>query len=117
MHTHTHTHMHTRTHARSNTPIDTDTDTRIYIPTHANTGSLYHHSLTGTHTHTHIQSSSHQSSTAEEDHKDDEGLEPAVLHDLEACLPQPPPGLANPAGRVDLTALTAAHADWGAAEG
>lgn len=34
---------------------------------------------------------SYQSSAAEEDHEDNKGLKPTVLHYLEAGLPQPPP--------------------------
>lgn len=37
---------------------------------------------------------SYQGSTTEEDHEDDEGLKPAVLHNLVAGLPKPPPGQA-----------------------
>jgi len=55
----------------------------------------------------------HQSPGAEQDHEDDEGLEPAVLHDLEAGLPQPPPGLAQTPAGAHLTAPTVPHADWG----
>ncbi len=54
----------------------------------------------------------HQSSTAEEDHEDDEGLKPAVLHYLIARLPQPPPRLTQTSRRVDITTLTALHTDW-----
>lgn len=48
----------------------------------------------------------YQGSTAEQDHEDDEGLEPAVFHDLVAGFPQPPPGLTQTAGDVDITAVT-----------
>lgn len=48
---------------------------------------------------------SDQRSRAEEDHEDDEGLEPAVLYDLEAGLPQLPPELTESRCRVDVAAL------------
>ncbi len=54
----------------------------------------------------------HQSSTAEEDHEDNEGLKPAVLHYLIARLPQPPPRLTQTSRRVDITTLAALHTDW-----
>lgn len=47
---------------------------------------------------------SDQSSGAEEDHEDDEGLEPAVLYDLVAGLPRSPPDLTETGRRVDVTA-------------
>ena len=53
---------------------------------------------------------SHQGSTAEQDHEDDEGLEPVVLHDQVAGLPQEPPGLAPPVGDGHVTALVLRHA-------
>lgn len=37
---------------------------------------------------------SHQGSTAEENHENDEGLKPIVLHNEEAGFPQDPPRLA-----------------------
>lgn len=48
----------------------------------------------------------HQGSAAEQDHKDDEGLKPAVFHDLVAGFPQPPPGLTQTVGDIDITAPT-----------
>jgi hypothetical protein len=36
----------------------------------------------------------HQGATAEQNHEDDEGLKPIVLHDEEAGFPQDPPRLA-----------------------
>lgn len=36
----------------------------------------------------------HQGTTAEQNHENDEGLKPIVLHDEEAGLPQDPPRLA-----------------------
>lgn len=53
----------------------------------------------------------YQGSTAEQDHEDDEGLKPAVFHDLVAGLPQPPPGLTQTAGDVDMTAVTVSDAN------
>lgn len=53
---------------------------------------------------------SDQSSGAEEDHEDDEGLKPAVLHDLVAGLPGPPPHLAEARRGVDVAALKPGHA-------
>lgn len=37
---------------------------------------------------------SHQRTTAEQDHEDDEGLKPIVLYNEEAGFPKDPPGLA-----------------------
>lgn len=54
---------------------------------------------------------SYQSSAAEEDHKDDEGFKPAVLHNLVAGLPQPPPDQAYTLVRVDVAPFTATHTD------
>ena len=54
----------------------------------------------------------YQSPAAEQDHEDDEGLEPAVFHNLIAGLPQPPPSLAQTTGSVHLTAATVLPADW-----
>lgn len=54
---------------------------------------------------------SDQSSRAEEDHEDDEGLEPAVLHDLEAGLPQLPVDLPESGRGVDVAAVKAAGAN------
>lgn len=53
----------------------------------------------------------HQCPTAQQDHEDNEGLEPAVLHNLKASLPQCPPHLTKPLCRVDVAALevTDAH--------
>lgn len=48
----------------------------------------------------------YQGSAAEQDHEDDEGLKPAVFHDLVAGFPQPPPGLTQTVGDVNATALT-----------
>lgn len=48
----------------------------------------------------------HQSPTAEQDHEDDERLKPAVLHNLVAGLPEPPPGLTQTLAGVDAAALT-----------
>lgn len=56
--------------------------------------------------------SSYQSATAEKDHEDDERLKPAVLHNLVAGLPQPPPGLTEAAAGVDVAALAVSRANW-----
>ena len=60
-----------------------------------------------------ICETAYQSPWAEQDHEDDEGLEPAVLHDLVAGLPQPPPDLAQPSAGVHLAAGAVPHTDWG----
>lgn len=39
------------------------------------------------------RSGTYQCPAAEEDHEDDEGLEPVVLHDAEAGFPEVPPNL------------------------
>ena len=57
--------------------------------------------------------SSHQRSAAQQDHEDDEGLKPAVLHDLVAGLPQSPPCLAQSCRCVDVTAQTLPNTHWG----
>lgn len=56
--------------------------------------------------------SSYQSAAAEKDHEDDERLKPAVLHNLVAGLPQPPPDLTEAATGVDVTALAVSRANW-----
>lgn len=53
----------------------------------------------------------YQSAAAEQDHEDDESLKPAVFHDLVAGLPQPPPGLAQTAGGINVTALAVSGAN------
>lgn len=56
---------------------------------------------------------SDQRSRAEEDHEDDEGLEPAVFYDLVTGLPGPPPDLTESRRRVQVAALEMGHAHWG----
>lgn len=51
----------------------------------------------------------YQSSAAQEDHEDDEGLKPAMFHNLVAGLPQYPPD--KTLVRVDVTPLTVVHTD------
>lgn len=55
----------------------------------------------------------YQGPTAEEDHEDDEGLEPVVLHDAEAGFPEVPPNLPLLAGDVHVEAGESLHAAWG----
>lgn len=52
--------------------------------------------------------SSYQGAAAEKDHEDDERLKPAVLHNLVAGLPGPPPHQAQSGRRVHLAAAAAA---------
>lgn len=54
----------------------------------------------------------HQSTTAQEDHKDDESLKPIVLHNQETSFPQGPPRLSQPLLNIDLTTLAALHTAW-----
>lgn len=58
------------------------------------------------------ENSSYQGTAAEKDHEDDERLKPAVLHNLVAGLPEPPPGLTQAAAGVDVAALTVSRANW-----
>lgn len=51
----------------------------------------------------------HQSSTAEENHKDDEGFKPVMLHNSEASSTQVPPFLAFALGDVDSETWPAPH--------
>lgn len=55
----------------------------------------------------------YQCPTAEEDHEDDEGLEPVVLHNSEAGFPDVPPYLPSVAGDVHIEAGKPLHAGWG----
>lgn len=59
------------------------------------------------------KSGTYQRPTAEEDHEDDEGLEPVVLHDAEAGSPDVPPKLPSVAGDVHVEAGKPLHAGWG----
>lgn len=54
----------------------------------------------------------YQSSTAEQDHENDEGLKPAVFHNLVAGLSQSPPGLAETLADIDIAALAVFDAHW-----
>lgn len=51
----------------------------------------------------------HQSSTAEQDHKNDEGFKPVVLHDDKAGLAKGPPSLAFGLGYVDSQTRPSLH--------
>lgn len=55
----------------------------------------------------------YQRPTAEEDHEDDEGLEPVVLHDAEAGFPEVPPHLPSIAGDIHVEAGKPLHTGWG----
>lgn len=59
----------------------------------------------------------YQSSTAEQDHEDDEGLEPAVLHDVVAGLAQSPPDLPWGLRGVHSAAGTAPNTAYGGVRG
>lgn len=52
---------------------------------------------------------SHQGSTAEQDHEDDERLKPVVLDDQVAGLPQEPPVLPPAVSDGDVAALVLGH--------
>lgn len=56
---------------------------------------------------------SDQRSRAEQDHENDEGLEPAVFYDLVTRLPGPPPDLTKSRRRVQGTALQTGHTHCG----
>lgn len=56
---------------------------------------------------------SDQRSRAEEDHENDEGLEPAVFYDLVTRLPRPPPDLTESRRRVQVTALETSRTHCG----
>lgn len=55
----------------------------------------------------------YQGSTAEQDHEDNESLEPVVLHDLEAGPAERPPLLPAALGDVHVEAGAALHTGWG----
>lgn len=55
----------------------------------------------------------YQRPAAEEDHEDDEGLEPVMLHDAEAGFPEVPPHLPSVTGDVHVEAGKPLHAGWG----
>lgn len=52
---------------------------------------------------------SHQCSTTEEDHKDDQGFKPVVLHNEIAGLPEEPPILTPALRDGHITTLVASH--------
>ena len=54
----------------------------------------------------------HQGATAQQNHEDDEGLKPIVLHNEKAGFPQDPPRLAQPFLNVDLAALESLDTTW-----
>lgn len=54
----------------------------------------------------------YQSSAAKENHKDDEGLEIAVLHNGEAGFPEVPPYFAFTLANVKIQARTSPDAVW-----
>lgn len=58
------------------------------------------------------KSGTYQRSTAEEDHEDDEGLKPVVLHDAEAGFADVPPNLPSVAGDVHIEAGKPLHTAW-----
>lgn len=60
-----------------------------------------------------VESGTYQRPTAEENHEDDEGLEPVVLHDAEAGFPDVPPYLPSVAGDVHVEAGKPLHTGWG----
>lgn len=51
----------------------------------------------------------YQGATAEEDHEDNQGLKPVVLHNQVAGFPQEPPALAPAHRDVYITALILGH--------
>lgn len=55
----------------------------------------------------------YQGSTAEQDHEDNESLEPVVLDDLEASPAERPPLLPAALGDVHVEAGAALHTSWG----
>ena len=52
----------------------------------------------------------HQGSTAEQDHKNDEGLKPVMLHDSEAGLAEVPPLLSFTLADVHIQTRPVRHA-------
>lgn len=55
----------------------------------------------------------YQRPAAEEDHEDDEGLKPVVLHDEEAGFPDVPPDLPSVTGDVHVETGKPLDAAWG----
>ena len=58
-----------------------------------------------------------QSPAAEQDHEDDEGFKPVVLHNSEASPAEVPPLLASTLGDVHSQKWPATHTFWGGREG
>lgn len=56
---------------------------------------------------------SYQGTAAEQDHEDDQGLKPVVLHYQVAGLSQEPPALPPAHSDVNVTALILGHTSWG----
>lgn len=52
---------------------------------------------------------SHQGTATEEDHEDDEGLKPVVLHDQVAGFSKEPPALPPAHSDLNVTALVLGH--------
>lgn len=63
------------------------------------------------------QGGTYQGSTAEQDHEDNEGLEPVVLDDLEAGPAEGPPRLPTALGDVHVEEGAALHTGWGSEGG
>lgn len=63
--------------------------------------------------HAHPPGDTYQGSTAEQDHEDDEGLEPVVLDNLKAGPAECPPHLPTALGDVHVEERAALHAGWG----
>lgn len=63
------------------------------------------------------QEGAYQGSTAEQDHEDNECLEPVVLDDLEARPAEGPPLLPTALGDVHIEAGAALHTGWGSNRG
>lgn len=59
--------------------------------------------------HTQPTHNPHQGTAAEQDHEDNQGLKPVVLHDKVAGFPQEPPALAPAHGDVQVAALVLCH--------
>lgn len=51
----------------------------------------------------------YQSTTAKEDHEDDQGLKPIVLHNQVAGFPQEPPALPPAHSDINITTLILGH--------
>ena len=60
-----------------------------------------------------VKSGTYQCPTAEEDHEDDEGLEPVMLYNAEAGFSDVPPCLPSVTGDVHVEAGKPLHTGWG----